>query len=148
MFTSWVQLTLEITVQHCRNMLHGATCHMLHGHTLKSATCDYDQRHVIAFRPISIAARSWSYDNSRCCNLTVTVSFRVQLTTRQTLAIQLEYVMLCEANRIMLYVGMIIKRLCIGSLYFESVTTTTDVFCHILLVYRGGVECICHCDCK
>jgi len=46
-------------------MLHG------HGHTLKSATSDYNQRHVIAFRPISVAlaARSWSYDNSMidCC---------------------------------------------------------------------------------
>jgi len=40
---------------------------MLHGHTLKSVTSDYDQRHVIAFRPISIAARSWSYDKSNCC---------------------------------------------------------------------------------
>jgi len=36
---------------------------MFHGQTLKSATSDYDQRHVIAFRPISVAARSWSYDN-------------------------------------------------------------------------------------
>jgi len=36
---------------------------MLNGQTLKSATSDYDQRHVIAFRPISAAARSWSYDN-------------------------------------------------------------------------------------
>jgi len=35
---------------------------MFHGETLKSATSDYDQRHVIAFRPISAAARSWSYD--------------------------------------------------------------------------------------
>jgi len=34
----------------------------LNGQTLKSATSDYDQRHVIAFRPISVAARSWSYD--------------------------------------------------------------------------------------
>ena len=45
---------------------HVARCNMsmLHGHTLKSATCDNDQRHVIAFRPISMAARiSWSYDN-------------------------------------------------------------------------------------
>jgi len=36
---------------------------MLNGQTLKCATSDYDQRHVIAFRPISVAARSWSYDN-------------------------------------------------------------------------------------
>jgi len=36
---------------------------MFHGQTLKSATSDYDQRHVIAFRQISVAARSWSYDN-------------------------------------------------------------------------------------
>jgi len=36
---------------------------MFHGQTLKSATDDYDKRHVIAFRPISAAARSWSYDN-------------------------------------------------------------------------------------
>jgi len=41
--------------------------HMLHGHTLKSAMSDYDQRHVIAFRPISVAARSWSYDNEYLC---------------------------------------------------------------------------------
>ena len=27
---------------------------------------DYDQRHVIAFRAISVAARSWSYDNLSC----------------------------------------------------------------------------------
>ena len=39
---------------------------MLNGQTLKSATSDYDQRHVIAFRPISVAARSWSYDNKQC----------------------------------------------------------------------------------
>jgi len=38
----------------------------LNGQTLKSATSDYDQRHVIAFRPISAAARSWSYDNLKC----------------------------------------------------------------------------------
>ena len=37
---------------------------MFHGQTLKSATSDYDQHHVIAFRPISAAARSWSYDNN------------------------------------------------------------------------------------
>jgi len=36
---------------------------MFHGQTLKCATSDYDQCHVIAFRPISAAARSWSYDN-------------------------------------------------------------------------------------
>jgi len=35
----------------------------LHGHTLKSATSDYDQCHVIVFRPITIAARCWSNDN-------------------------------------------------------------------------------------
>jgi len=29
---------------------------MFHGQTLKSATSDYDQHHVIAFRPISVAA--------------------------------------------------------------------------------------------
>jgi len=39
---------------------------MLNGQTLKSATSDYDQRHVIAFRPISVAARSWSYDKIAC----------------------------------------------------------------------------------
>jgi len=39
---------------------------MLNGQTLKSATSDYDQRHVIAFRPISVAARSWSYDKIGC----------------------------------------------------------------------------------
>jgi len=39
---------------------------MFHGQMLKSATSDYDQRHVIAFRPISAAARSWSYDKTRC----------------------------------------------------------------------------------
>ena len=38
---------------------------MLNGQTLKSATSDYDQRHVIAFRPISVADRSWSYDNKK-----------------------------------------------------------------------------------
>ena len=40
---------------------------MLNGQTLKSATSNYDQRHVIAFRPISVAARSWSYDKYNCC---------------------------------------------------------------------------------
>ena len=39
---------------------------MFHGQTLKSATSDYDQRHVIAFWPISVAARSWSYDKAEC----------------------------------------------------------------------------------
>jgi len=39
---------------------------MFHGQTLKSATSDYDERHVIAFRPISVAARSWSYDKWKC----------------------------------------------------------------------------------
>ena len=38
---------------------------MFHGQTLKCATSDYDQRHVIAFRPISAAARSWSYDKNK-----------------------------------------------------------------------------------
>jgi len=42
---------------------------MLNGQTLKSATSDYDQRHVIAFRPISVAARSWSYDNMYCFSM-------------------------------------------------------------------------------
>ena len=42
---------------------------MLNGQTLKSATSDYDQRHVIAFRPISAAARSWSYDNNACISI-------------------------------------------------------------------------------
>jgi len=40
---------------------------MFHGQMLKCATSDYDQRHVIVFRPISAAARSWSYDNCCCC---------------------------------------------------------------------------------
>jgi len=40
---------------------------MFHGQTLKSATSDYDERHVIAFRPISVAARSWSYDKTKSC---------------------------------------------------------------------------------
>jgi len=39
---------------------------MLHSQMLKSATSDYDQRHVIAFRPISVAARSCSYDKYIC----------------------------------------------------------------------------------
>jgi len=45
------------------------TCnvYVLHGHTLKSAMSDYDQRHVIVFQPISLAARGWSYDRCRCC---------------------------------------------------------------------------------
>ena len=42
---------------------------MFHGQTLKSATSDYDQRHVIAFRPIGVADRSWSYDNRSCHTL-------------------------------------------------------------------------------
>jgi len=41
---------------------HVAWCnmYMLHSHTLMSATSGYDQRHMIAFRPISysVAARS------------------------------------------------------------------------------------------
>ena len=40
---------------------------IFHGQMLKSATDDYDKRHVIAFRPISTAARSWSYDSTKCC---------------------------------------------------------------------------------
>jgi len=39
---------------------------MLHGQMLKSAMSDYDQRHVIAFRPISVAVHSWSYNNNMC----------------------------------------------------------------------------------
>jgi len=39
---------------------------IFHGQMLKSATSDYDQHHVIAFRPISVAARSWPYDNRQC----------------------------------------------------------------------------------
>ena len=39
---------------------------MFHGQTVKSAMSDYDQRHMIAFRPISVAERSWSYDNNVC----------------------------------------------------------------------------------
>jgi len=50
----------------CNAMETCCTCnmYMLHGQTLKSATSDYDQRHVIVFQPISVAARSWSYDKS------------------------------------------------------------------------------------
>ena len=49
-------------------MKHAARCniYMLHSHTLKSATSDYDQRYVIAFRPFSVVARSWSHDKSLC----------------------------------------------------------------------------------
>jgi len=48
----------------CNAMEKCCICNMytLHGLRLKSATSDYDQRHVIAFRPISAAARNWSYD--------------------------------------------------------------------------------------
>ena len=49
----------------CVTLLENVTCATLqrygkvfHGQTLKSATSDHDQRHVIAFRPISAAARS------------------------------------------------------------------------------------------
>jgi len=50
---------------------------MFHGQTLKSATSDYDQRHMIAFRPISVAARSWSYDKWSClhCQIAKCASF-------------------------------------------------------------------------
>jgi len=44
---------------------------MLNGQTLKSATSDYDERHVIAFRPITVAARSWSYDKCKCYMLMI-----------------------------------------------------------------------------
>ena len=50
----------EITVQHCNAMEKCFTVRV------KSPTSDYDQRHVIAFRPISVAARSWSYDKTKC----------------------------------------------------------------------------------
>jgi len=40
--------------------------YVLHGHVLRSATSDYHQRHVIVFRPISVAARSWSYNKLLC----------------------------------------------------------------------------------
>jgi len=53
---------------------------MLNGQTLKSATSDYDQRHVIAFRPISAAACSWSYDK-KCCHSFVHVSAGNSLST-------------------------------------------------------------------
>ena len=45
----------------------------LSGHTLKSARCDYGQRHVIMFLPISVAARSWSYDNVICVHMYILV---------------------------------------------------------------------------
>ena len=53
-------VTLRENVTHTTLQRYGK---MFHGQTLKCATSDYDQRHVIAFRPISAAARSWSYDN-------------------------------------------------------------------------------------
>jgi len=55
------QITSEITVQPVQR--YGK---MLHGQTLNSATSNYDQRHVITFRPISVAAHSWSYDKLQC----------------------------------------------------------------------------------
>jgi len=68
----------EITVQHVlwENVTHSTLERygkMLNGQTLKSATSDYDQCHVIAFRPISVAARSWSYDNTNCHTLVLIV---------------------------------------------------------------------------
>jgi len=46
---------------------------VLSGHTLKSATCDYGQRHVMMILPISVAARSWSYDNIICVRMYILV---------------------------------------------------------------------------
>ena len=45
---------------------HVARCSISH----VARTCDYDQCHMITFRPISVAARNWSYDSS-CCSLRV-----------------------------------------------------------------------------
>ena len=52
-----------------------ATCATLSKHVARAtytcctctATSDYGQRHVIALRPISVAACSWSYDKVECC---------------------------------------------------------------------------------
>jgi len=67
-------------------MLH---VQLLHGHTLKSATFDYEQRHVIAFRPISVAAHSWSYDKSNMFN------FRQQCQTiEQQVAVEVQWMTL------------------------------------------------------
>ena len=60
-------VTLWKNVTHTTLQRYGK---MLNGQTLKRATSDYDQRHVIAFRPISVAARSWSYDSSLYCGTT------------------------------------------------------------------------------
>ena len=67
-------------------MLH---VQLLHGHTLKSAAFDYEQRHVIAFQPISVAARSWSYDKSNMFN------FRQQCRTiEQQVAVEVQWMTL------------------------------------------------------
>ena len=63
---------------------------MFHGQTLKSATSDYDQRHVIAFRPISAAARSWSYDNG-CCRTINTLSLDKISTSLSSLSLSSIY---------------------------------------------------------
>jgi len=54
----------------CNAMETCSTCnmYMLHGHAQECncTTSDYDQHDVIAFRPISVVACSWSYDTKNC----------------------------------------------------------------------------------
>ena len=68
---------------------------MLNGQTLKCATSDYDQRHVIAFRPISEAARSWSYNNTKsvsrihCHNVGQVIYFQFNMPKNKIASIPL-----------------------------------------------------------
>jgi len=84
MFTSWVEVTSEITRLMMSPTISGniALCNIVKicctGHTLNSATSDSGQCHVIAFRPISVAARSWSYDKLKYHLVTAAPSFTVK----------------------------------------------------------------------
>jgi len=42
---------------------------MMHSRPPTGSSYDNDERHVILFRPISEAARCWSYDNNRLINI-------------------------------------------------------------------------------
>ena len=75
-------------VEICCTVQHVTCCT---GHMLKSATCDYGQRHVIAFRPISVAAHSWSYGNTACGSYQTVLSADSSVTSQHAVLIRQRY---------------------------------------------------------
>ena len=78
------------------------------GQMLKSATSDYDQRHVIAFRPISAAARSWSYDKTKylLCNIVIPDAMEIWFVSNRTVQYFVKAVPNTDIELVCVYIGV------------------------------------------